>query len=278
MKIVHVVSCLTLPFLLLACDPRTTEQPGLDPRLEAEVANMAEALAAGPLKVAGNQLLIGLVDEGELAWVRTFGQQVEGEPWVPEQAFPAPDLLPTVLAVGLERLVDQERLSLTDARRLELLGPGGSTAAEVMAAELEKAAGRPWQDYLREEITDPLKMTATRFPAGAPNLETSAADLIHLMVDLQKAHAGRTFKRLRQEAAQRLLRPLNGQQGFTLEFGGQGQSAYFLRRGSSDGLAYLWLGFYSSGNGVVIFGPSAALVDEARAVVAKSYDWPALKG
>lgn len=276
MKIARLFCCLTLAFLLLACDPRTTEQPGLDPRLEAEVANMAEALAAGPLKVAGNQLLIGLVDEGELAWVRTFGQQVEGEPWVPEQAFPVPDLLPTVLAVGLERLVDQERLSLTDERKRELLGT--APPAPALAAEIEKAAGRPWRDYLREEITDPLKMTATRFPEGAPNLETSAADLIHLMVDLQKAHAGRTFKRLRQEAAQRLLRPLNGQQGFTLELGGQGQSAYFLRRGSSDGLAYLWLGFYSSGNGVVIFGPSAALVDEARAVVAKSYDWPALKG
>lgn len=276
MKTAHVVSCLTLPFLLLACDPRTTEQPGPDPRLEAEIANMAEALAAGPLKVAGNQLVIGLVDEGELAWVRSFGQQVEGEPWVPEQTFPAPDLLPTLLAVGLERLVDQERLSLSDERKRELLGT--APLASALAAELEKAAGRPWRDYLREEITEPLKMTATRFPEGSPSLETSAADLVHLMVDLQKSHAGRTFKRLRQEGAKRLLHPLDGQQSFTLELGGQGQSAYFFRRGASEGLAYLWLGFYSSGNGVVIFGPSEALVDEARAVVARSYDWPALKG
>jgi CubicO group peptidase (beta-lactamase class C family) len=265
---------LLLPaaLLLAGCfEPRTTEQPGADPRLEAEVERLREALAAGPLAAAGSGVGVALVDEGELRWVRSFGQGIDAA-----ASYPVPQLAPLVLAVGLERLVDQGRLHLPDERRRELLAAPDEAA--LLAAEIEKAAGKPWREYLRKEIVGPLKMAKTSLPEGPePALEASAEDLVHLMVDLQKVHAGRAWRRLEPAGAKRLLRPLAGDRGLGLEFGGQGQSAYFLRRGRAGGHSFLFVGFVSSGNGAVIVGPGDELVDAVRKVVADTYDWPDFK-
>jgi CubicO group peptidase (beta-lactamase class C family) len=193
-----------------------------------------------------------------------------------------PELAPFLLAVGLERLADEGKLTLPDEKRRELAALSQSDGGAALAAELEKAAGKSWRDYLQQEILGPLGMANARLPKGpAPALEASAEDLVKLMVDLQKSHAGRTFRRLKQAGAQRLLRPLDevagSGQGLGLEFGGQGQFAHFLRRGESAQEAYLWVGFVSSGNGAVIFGPTPAAVDETRKVLADLFHWPALQ-
>ncbi len=276
------ISLLALPALLglLACDPRTTEKPGLDPRLEAEVDRLATAFEASPLGPKVPPLVVALVDEGELQWVRPFGQDSlegagEGKKLAADQVFKVPQLLPMVVAVGLERLIDQGQLTLTGERRSELLAKADPA---LWTAELEKAAGQSWRTYLQQEIFNPLEMKSTQLPEGAPTLESSASDLVRLMVDLQKANAGRTWRRLRQEGAKRLLRPLDEKgEGLGLEFGGQGQAAYFSREGAEGDHAFIWLGFVSSGNGAVIFGPKAEVVDQALSVVAATYDWPALK-
>lgn len=268
-------ACFLLPlaFALAGCfEPRTTEQPGADPRLEAEVERLREVLVVGPLAAPDAGFAIALVDEGELQWTRSFGQGIDAG-----QAYAVPQLAPLLLAVGLERLVDQGKLQLPDEKRRELLAAPNEAA--LLAAEIEKAAGKPWREYLRQEILEPLKMAKTSLPEGAePALESSAEDLVHLMVDLQKVHAGRAWRRLEPAGARRLLRPLEGDRGLGLEFGGKGQSAYFLRKGRSGGHSFLFVGFVSSGNGAVIVGPSDELVDAARKVVAQTYDWPDFKG
>lgn len=265
--------------LLAACPERTTEQAGPDPFLEAEVDRVATALAEGPLQTPGQAVVIALVDEGELLFSRAFGHQADGSPLDPAQVFAAPQLAPLVLAVGLERLVDQGKATLTDERRAELAALPDEALAAALAAEVEKASGGSWRDYLRKEVLEPLAMTATRLPEGAaPALETSPEDLVKLMVDLQKSHAGRTWRRLEPAGARRLLRAAatDGRSlGFT--FGGEGQAAHFYRQGQAGDRAYTFDGFVTSGNGVVILGPTEATVAATRRVVADTFDWPALQ-
>lgn len=270
---------LLLASLLLACPERTTEQPGPDPRLEAEVDSLGEALAAGPLAAPGATLVVALVDEGELRWVRPFGHGAGGAPADAAQVFAAPQLAPALLAVGLERLVDQGKATLADERRAELAALPDEALAAALAAEIEKAAGQSWRAYLQQEILQPLAMQSTRLPEGpAPALETSAEDLVHLMVDLQKSHAGRTWRRLEQKGAQRFLRPLGESgRGLGFDFGGQGQAAHFFRQGQAGGQFFHFDAFVSSGNGAVLLGPTEESVAAARRTIADFFDWPALK-
>ena len=276
----------TARFLLLlllagfasACEPVTTEQAGPDPRLEAEVERLREALAGGPPELAGKPLVVALVDSGELRWVRGFGQEAGGGTPDPGRVFAASRLLPTLLAVALERLVDQGRLSLTDARRGELMAATGEAQLTQLIAELEKGAGRGWREALQQEILEPLAMKKTSLGSGPPSLATDADNLVRLMVDLQKANAGRNWRRLEQAGAQRLLRPMGAAgHGFGLDFGGEGQSGHFFRYGRDGEISYAWVGFFSSGNGAVVFGPSDAAVSAALHRIANTYDWPALK-
>lgn len=269
-------SLLPLVFALFACGPRTTEQAGPDPRLEAEVERTREALEAGPLKAPGASALVALVDAGELRWSRAFGPNAAG--FAPGHVFAVPQLLPLVLAVGLERLADQGQPAESDVRRRELLAEPEEKLAAALAARVDQESGDGWRGYLQKEILDPLAMSSTQLPAGEPPaLEASAEDLVKLMVDLQKAHAGRTWKRLTQKGAQQLLAGDGTSRGLGFELGGQGQSRYFVRRGHSGELAFVFVGFVSSGNGAVIFGPSDEVVEGTLKVLAREFDWPTLR-
>lgn len=268
-----------LPLLLLAlgaCDPRTTEQPGADPRIEAEVERTREALEAGPLAApsggAPSAVVVALVDGGELRWVRAFGPTQAG--FAPERVFAVPQLLPLVQAVGLERLADQGQGAPSGPRERLALPEDGLAAA--LAAQLEKESGQSWRTYLEQEILKPLAMKSARLSEGEPpRLEASAEDLVRLMVDLQKAYAGRTFRRLTQASAQELLTGDGERRGLGFELGGKGQARYFLRRGSAGGVAFLFVGFLSSGNGAVVFGPSDAVVSGVAQVLERDFEWPA---
>ncbi len=268
-----------LPLLLAlwACDPRTTEQPGADPRIEAEVERTREALETGPLAspsggAPGAAVVVALVDGGELRWVRAFGAAQAG--FTPERVFAVPQLLPLVLAVGLERLADQGKGTPDEHRDRLALAEDGLAAA--LAAQLEKESGKSWRAYLEQEIFKPLAMKSARLPEGEPpRLEASAEDLVRLMVDLQKAHAGRTFRRLTQASVQQLLAGDGDRRGLGFELGGKGQARYFLRRGSAGGVSFLFVGFLSSGNGAVVFGPSDAVVSGVAQVLERDFEWPA---
>lgn len=273
-----VLLIAALSGLLAACPERTSEQPGPDPFLEAEVDRFATALEGGPLATPGTAVVVALVDEGELRWARSFGRQADGQKLDPARVFAAPRLAPMLLAVGLERLVDQGKASLPDERRAELAAQPDDALAAALAAEIEKASGQSWRDYLRQEIVEPLAMTSTRLSEGPPpTLETSAEDLVKLMVDLQKSHAGRTWRRLEQKGAQRLLRAFgeNGR-GLGFELGGRGQAAHFFRHGEAAGQFFNFDAFISSGNGAVILGSTPETVAATRRVLAGNFDWPAL--
>lgn len=270
--------CLLLPllFTFLACDPRTTEQPGPDPRLEAEVERTREALAAGPLKAPDTAVLAALVDAGELRWSRGFGKNEAG--FEPGHVFAVPQMAPLVLAVGLERLADQGQPAESDLRRREMLALPEDQLATALAARVDQESGDGWRGFLQKEIFGPLAMTSAKLPPGdPPSLEASAEDLVALMVDLQKAHAGRTWRRLTQKRAQQLLAGDGSQRGLGFELGGQGQARYFLRRGRSGEVSFVFVGFVSSGNGAVIFGPSDEVVEGTLKVLAREFDWPTLR-
>ncbi|MDA8020591.1 MAG: hypothetical protein MPN21_24400 [Thermoanaerobaculia bacterium] len=242
--------------LLAACSVVPPSQPAVDILVEKEVSDLKiglrSAQSSEPLRLYERMeqlgvgiVTIALVNEGELRWVRALAAEGEADADTP-------------IAVG--ELIDIPR---------GLLALRADDAASDGDEELEK------------EIFGPLEMTRTRIAEAG--LLSTAEDLSKIVTDLQKAHAGKPARRLRQEQAQVLfgthgaVEPVRDL-GFRVA--GQGQAIHFERADRTETHVVRFVGFVYSGHGAVVIADhpdASALTDEILAGLAEIYDWPAYR-
>ena len=282
-----VVSLLAATFLA-ACGGAPLSQPPVDILVEKEVSDFKVGLRSADSakalrlyermdELGVNVVSIALVNEGELRWARSFGDAPAAPPPSSSPAdesktgsfpVPAPNAPVTEItsAVDLGGMVDVP-LWLLDQRPNE--------------------DENPTDDRMQDEILDPLEMSQSRYDNG--RLVSTAEDLSKILTDLQKAHAGKPARRLRQEQVQLTFR--TGQFANVaidsvppdeppFELGGTGQARYFARRSITDTHVVQLAGFVFSGHGAVVIAdqPDAGvLVDEILSGLAELYDWPAFR-
>lgn len=284
--------------LSAGCGVVPPSRPAVDILVEKEVADLKDGLrspdSAEPLRLYERMddlgvglVSIALVNEGELRWARSFGETSESE---------APEA---------EREAEREAPGEDESKTGVFPTPGrqepitefsesvdvGDLAAVPLAMLALRSAEDPSDDEsLEEEILEPLEMTQSRFENG--RLVSTAEDLAKLVTDLQKAHAGKPARRLRQEQAQWLFGTgpyagasvdavpplLTSEPPFDVD--GEGQAVHFERRAATADHLIVLVGFVFSGHGavVVVDQPDAGvLVDEILSGLAELYDWPAYR-
>lgn len=211
-------------------------------------------------------LALGLVEGGEIRFVIPVGQR-DGQAVTAATPFDSSSLLDLLLALGIRRLA-QDQTQAPD------LGAKPDLAALLAAQPAEDP-----QVWLPREIFKPAKLAHSTLTGQGASLrwQASATDLAALIVDLQKAVAGRPGRSLKQAAALELTR--TGETGLASVFGvrGKGQATYFDRREAGPA-GSVWLrGFISSGQGLVILTDAPhglTLSEEIATAIAEVYHWP----
>lgn len=191
-------------------------------------------------------LAVALILDGELRWVRAWGDVERETPWL------AGDLrrpLETVLALHLEEEGEDDP------------NEGGGNALET-------------------RILRPLEMEHSRVQDG--ELLTTAGDLARFVIDLQKAHAGKPARRLDQEQARALLGTGGDGDpaGKGLVLGGTGHARRFESVADFRDHHHHLVGFTHSGHGAVVLARGDApeeMAEEMLAGLAELYDWPGLR-
>lgn len=271
--------------LLASCGVVPPSQPAVDILVEKEVSDLKIGLRSPdtpePLRLYERMddhgvdvVSIALVNEGELRWARSFGEpstspaaEVEESEEARSGVFPTP---------GQQDPITEYAESVD--------------VGELVDVPLAILALRPNEDEepidvrMQNEILDPLEMTHSRFESsGEGALYSTAEDLTMILTDLQKAHAGKPARRLRQEQAQALFDTGSGGElpmDLGLDVQGTGQAVHFERRAATPNRLIALVGFVFSGHGAVVIvdNPEAAtLADEILSGLAELYDWPAYR-
>ncbi len=253
----------------VACDPRTTEQPGPDPRLEAEVERTREALEAGPLKAPGTALVWWPSSTAaSCAGRAAFGQSMTAG-FEPGHVFAVPQM-GAAGAGGRARTAGRPgpARSGSDLRRREMLALPEEKLATALAARVDQESGDGWRDYLQQEILDPLAMKSAK-PAGrrsadAPRSERRGPG----QADGRPAKGAR---RPHLEAAHPASERSSSSPATATPARASASSSAAKARPSTSSAAAApatsrscFVGFVSSGNGAVIFGPSDEVVEGAH--------------
>lgn len=285
----------TLPTLFLGllagCGVVPPSQPAVDILVEKEVSDLKVGLRSPntpePLRLYERMdehgvhvVSIALVNEGELRWARPFGE---------------PSTSPAAEADDAEET--KSGVFPTPGQQDPITEYADSVdVGDLVDVPLAILALRPNEDEepidvrMQSEILDPLEMTHSRFENSAEGkLYSTAEDLTMILTDLQKAHAGKPARRLRQEQTQQIF----GTGRFAeisvdsvppietpFEVQGTGQAVHFERRAATPSHLIALVGFVFSGHGAVVIvdNPDAGtLADEILAGLAELYDWPAYR-
>ena len=268
--------------LLAGCGVVPPSRPAIDILVEKEVSDLKIGLRspdhAEPLRLyermetlGVNVASIALVNEGELRWARSFGETPAApEPDADQDEDSRSGVFPTP---G----VNQPITEISDAVNVGDLVDVPLAILDLRPSEDEEST----KVRMQNEILEPLEMTQSRFDEG--KLYSTAEDLSKLLTDLQKAHAGKPARRLRQEQARALFDTAADselQVDLGLEISGTGQAVHFERRCTTDNHLIALVGFVYSGHGAVVIldNPNAGkLADEILSGLAELYDWPAYR-
>ncbi len=174
-------------------------------------------------------------------------------------------------------LEDQSRRSFDELMQESLLRPlamDHSTFSQPLSSQLEARAALGHDGH-----GEPLPGGSRTYPElAAAGLWTTPTDLVHWLIDLQKAHAGKPGRILKRRTARAMLEPqAPGSWGLGIQVGGAGQARWMGHLGGNRGFPALALGFVSSGHGAVIMtngDGGHGLIREIVTGLAGIYDWP----
>jgi CubicO group peptidase (beta-lactamase class C family) len=179
---------------------------------------------------------------------------------------------------------------------------GGTTISQLIVTDV---TNQPYEDYMWENVLQPLGMTNSFFNQNVPltkqsllatayvdgvavsgkyhiypeqaaaGLWTNPTDLAKYVIETQLALKGQSQKVLDQEMTIKRLTPTiaNSAQGVFLEK--KGDATYFFHSGSNEGFGAYYYGSLEDGNGVVVMSNSgfSPLLFEVINSVAKVYEW-----
>jgi CubicO group peptidase (beta-lactamase class C family) len=185
---------------------------------------------------------------------------------------------------------------------------GGIT---IMQLALTDLVGRPFADFMRSTVLEPLGMTDSSYeqplPAAAAahaarahdgrgramavpwhvypeqaaaGLWTTPSDLARFVIEVQRAVRGPAGKVLEQAAGREMVSPVGvGPFGVGLTIEKRGEGWYFSHGGSNWGFRADILGHVRKGYGIVVMtnaDSGSAVISEIEARVAAAYGWDSL--
>lgn len=113
----------------------------------------------------------------------------------------------------------------------------------------------------------------------AAGLWTTASDLGRYIIELQRAHAGKSAM-LSQSTARAMMTPGLGGWGLGVQMSGAGDSLRFMHGGANAGFRGQFIGYVHSGRGVVVLtngDAGGALANEIIGAIGREYNWPGLR-
>jgi len=221
--------------------------------------------------------------------------------------YPRDDAMPTLLQV-----LEGAKPARTTAVRVNLI-PGtqyrySSGGFVVLQQLLTDATGQPFADLMGELVLGPLGMEDSTFSQPLPEsrwhlaasghrnggqpvqgrwfvypeaaqggLWTTASDLARVVVELQRARAGRPSRILSTRMATEMLSPLvDDHVGLGIFQEGDAVCPRFSHIGGNEGFSSRLTGFRDNGQGAVVMTNwhYGFLIDEVFAAIAKEYSWP----
>jgi CubicO group peptidase (beta-lactamase class C family) len=180
---------------------------------------------------------------------------------------------------------------------------GGTTVTKKIIMDL---SGKPYADYMREEVLEPMGMINSFFeqpppPASfrylatayfrngnpvtgkfhlypeqaADGLWTSPTDLSSFIIELQLSLEGKSNKVLSQELARKMLTPVMENAGLGVFIDTKGSRKFFGHAGGNAGFRCQYYGSIEGGDGVVIMvnSDNGAIIPELLNSVATVYGW-----
>lgn len=182
---------------------------------------------------------------------------------------------------------------------------GGYSIVQLLMSE---ASGRPFDQYMKAAVLDPLGMVHSTFAAPLPDalrgqaatayngsgkavpgqwhnypesaaagLWTTPGDLARVVLDVQQSEAGKPAKLLSPGMTSTLLTRGLGEYGLGFFVEKLGDRTSFSHSGGTEGFRAQLYGYTRSGQGVVVMTNSdngAALIDEILCSIAAEYGWP----
>ena len=178
----------------------------------------------------------------------------------------------------------------------------------VLQQLLCDVAGRPFPQILNEAVIRPLAMEhsgyyqplpetlSTNAAAGhgadgkvipgrwhtypemaAAGLWTTPSDLARFTTEIQRARAGESARVISSEMTWQMLTTQVGDTGLGVALSGEGPTRRFSHGGANDGFRAFWVGYFETGQGVVVMANSDSgdgLNEEVLRAVAREYRWP----
>jgi len=187
---------------------------------------------------------------------------------------------------------------------------GGFVVTQLLVADV---SGRPFQEYLKTTVLDPLGMNHSTFEQPLPRdkegqaasghqsngeavkgrwhvypelaaagLWTTPSDLCRLAIDLQKSVAGESNKIISRETTGKMLTPGTGDWGLGIGLGGLKEEAKksFSHGGGNKGFVCMLFAFVHKGQGAVVMTNSDngnQLVFEILRSLSSVYGWSILQ-
>ncbi len=183
---------------------------------------------------------------------------------------------------------------------------GGTTMAQLVMTDV---TGRPFTDLMQEIVLTPLGMSHSTFaqplpedrqpqaatahndrgqaveghwhvyPEQAPaGLWTTPADMCRYVIEVQRAHEGKSAQVIDRAMTDKMLTPQGGGPvglgPFLVERGG---AKLFEHSGGNEGFRCQFIGYLDRGQGAVVMTNSDAgnrAVNETMNAIALAYDWP----
>jgi CubicO group peptidase (beta-lactamase class C family) len=182
---------------------------------------------------------------------------------------------------------------------------GGYTVMQQLVIDV---AGKPFPDYMREVVLQPLGMSRSTYeqplPAGraaetasgyytdrspvsgkwhiypemaAAGLWTTASDLARFAIEIQRSLAGTSNKVLSQAMTRQQLTNEKNDYGLGLALEGTGASRMFGHNGRDAGFDATMQAFAETGQGIVVMinaNDNSAMKRRISDFVARKYNWP----
>jgi hypothetical protein len=182
---------------------------------------------------------------------------------------------------------------------------GGYTVVQLLIADL---TGRPFPEYMKETVLDPIGMKNSTFEQPLPSekaavaasahrstgkvipgqwhiypelaaagLWTTPSDLCRYAVEVQKSMEGKSNRVLSQGMIQQMLTPGIGNWGLGLALSPPGGVKIFSHGGGNEGFRCQLIAFSELGKGAAIMTNSdngSELAMEIIRSIARVYDWP----
>jgi CubicO group peptidase (beta-lactamase class C family) len=182
---------------------------------------------------------------------------------------------------------------------------GGYIVVQQMMMDV---SGRPFADFMWENVLEPLGMNASTFeqplpakytaltatghlPAGRPvpgrwhvypemaaaGLWTTPSDLARFAIALQKSFTGDTHPVLSPATARLMVTPEKGSYGLGFQISGRGPTEQFAHNGRDEGFDAILRAYRTTGLGAVVMiniNDDSSFQTRVLDAIAKEYHWP----